>query len=378
MSEGNAALALALGAGAGLGLWYLLHDDERNDHDKTTPPETPADPAPAGTISSPVPATPGPACALRLDAAGLTADGLLVDVPSAVDRCKSARAAELVLADDAPTEVYVRLAAALQEAGITLRLSPRRNRRRNGRGRRYSRQGRTILRDGEPVLYLDRVDLGDQRFATTPHEADRLAQRVVDLLNGSGRARRQAAPSTDLTTFAATVHALARPIEENPTPDGRARGRFGRKVFLAAIRRALRDTDYARLAPEMIDRLLIDAHRAGLIELARADLVAAMDPAEVRASEIRHLEATYHFVVAERTDPRNATTHRIFVFRTAPKNGNSRTRFYEADPPTTWEDAKRRLVAAGLLDVRILLASEWVLAADPPLRVPPDRLRPLP
>ena len=269
MSNGNAALALALGAGTGLGLWYLTRDDD-NDHD-TTPvrPAAPTEPVPTtATTQAPAP------CTMRLDAAGLTVDGVLVDVPSAVDFCKNAPATELTLADDAPTTVYLELAAALQRAGITLRLAPRRN-GRNTRGRRdrprYIREGRRILRDGEPLLSLDRVDLGDQRFAITPHEADALAQRVVDLLNGSRRARRQSSAS------------------------------------------------------------------------------AATDAA-----------------------------HRIFLFRTYPKNGNSRTRFYQADPPTTWEDAKRRLVAAGLLDERILLPTEWKLVADPPLRVPPDRLRPLP
>jgi hypothetical protein len=72
--------------------------------------------------------------------------------------------------------------------------------------------------------------------------------------------------------------------------------------------------------------------------------------------------------------------HRVFLFRTNRKNGGSRTRFYEANPPTTWDDARRRLTAAGLLDERILLPTEWSLVADPPspIRVPANRLRPLP
>lgn len=267
----NAALALALGAGTGLGLWYLMRDDEEDESDAT--PDRPAARAqPAPTTTATAAQNPAP-CAIRLDAAGLTANGVLVDVPSVVARCQNAGAAELTLAGDAPTAAYLELAAALQRAGITLRLAPRRNARsvRGGRGRpRYTREGRRILRDGEPVFQLDRIDLGDQRYAISPHEADALAQRLVDLLNGSRRARRQSSASA---------------------------------------------TDAA---------------------------------------------------------------HRIFLFRTYPTNGNSRTRFYQADPPTTWEDAKRRLVAAGLLDERILLPTEWKLVADPPLRVAADRLRPLP
>lgn len=59
------------------------------------------------------------------------------------------------------------------------------------RSARYSLEGRTILRDGEAILHLERVDLGDERYAITPHAADVLAQQIVDLLNGR-RSRRQA------------------------------------------------------------------------------------------------------------------------------------------------------------------------------------------
>jgi hypothetical protein len=54
------------------------------------------------------------------------------------------------------------------------------------RAKRFSREGRTILRDGEAILYLERVDLGDQRYATSPHEADRIVERIVSLLNKHG------------------------------------------------------------------------------------------------------------------------------------------------------------------------------------------------
>jgi hypothetical protein len=54
------------------------------------------------------------------------------------------------------------------------------------RMKRYTLEGRTIVRDGEAIVYLDRVDLGDQRYAISPHEADRLAERIVSLLNQHG------------------------------------------------------------------------------------------------------------------------------------------------------------------------------------------------
>ena len=51
---------------------------------------------------------------------------------------------------------------------------------------RYTREGRTILRDGGPILYVDRVDLGDARYAISPYHADLLTERMVRLLNKYG------------------------------------------------------------------------------------------------------------------------------------------------------------------------------------------------
>lgn len=250
MSNGSAALAMALGAGAGLGLWHLL----RKEDDSPTSLA-----APAGTAT---------ACVLRLDASGLTAGGETVDVPTAVTRCKSAGRVELIVSEDAPGATFTDLSTALADAGVVV------NQRRNGRSRRgarrnhrYTREGRTILRDGVPVLQLGRVDLGDQRYAISPHETDVLAEEIVRLLDRSGR-RRQAASSDD------------------PTP-----------MF----------------------------HR--------------------------------------------------FALRTYP---DGRTRWYVAESPTTWEEAKRRLVAAGVLDDRVMLPTEWKLVGDPPFRVPASQWKSLP
>ncbi len=56
---------------------------------------------------------------------------------------------------------------------------------RNARGsRRWSREGRTLLRDGVATFQIVRVDLGDQRYAMSPHETDVLAEQIVRLLNG--------------------------------------------------------------------------------------------------------------------------------------------------------------------------------------------------
>lgn len=118
------------------------------------------------------------------------------------------------------------------------------------------------------------------------------------------------AADVDLPSFALMVEALAADVEPDPSEDGRARGRFGdRKVFIAAIRRALGRTKYASLSRAAIDELIFRAHREQLLHLGRADLVAAMDPDEVRDSEIRVDGATFHFVI-DPSASRNAIPHR--------------------------------------------------------------------
>lgn len=81
-------------------------------------------------------------------------------------------------------------------------------------------------------------------------------------------------------------------------------GRFGaEKVFVSAIWRRI---EHDRLAPDMsLDRFkrwLVSANREQLLDLARADLVGAMDAKLVADSEIEDKGATFHFVVDRRTD----------------------------------------------------------------------------
>ena len=74
--------------------------------------------------------------------------------------------------------------------------------------------------------------------------------------------------------------------------------RFGPdKVFIASVWEALaRDPELGALGEAGFKHLLVEAHRRGLLDLSRADMVAAMDPEDVAASETRHLSATYHFI----------------------------------------------------------------------------------
>jgi hypothetical protein len=90
------------------------------------------------------------------------------------------------------------------------------------------------------------------------------------------------------SAFAARVLAAARASKT---------GRFGNdKVFISHVFRQLADEGAAVSDVEAFKDRLISAHRRGLLSLSRADLVEAMDPKDVDASEARYLSATFHFV----------------------------------------------------------------------------------
>ncbi len=97
---------------------------------------------------------------------------------------------------------------------------------------------------------------------------------------------------TQLSSFADEVRRVARSASH---------GLFGtRKVFISAVWDELRRSGpwSALSLPEVKSRLLA-AQRTGALELARADLVAAMDPQLVAASETLADGASFHFVVRE-------------------------------------------------------------------------------
>lgn len=69
-------------------------------------------------------------------------------------------------------------------------------------------------------------------------------------------------------------------------------------MFIAAVWRMLHNAPgLGGMSQERFKELLVQAHCARLLELARADLVAVMNDAEVAQSEIRTPEATFHFVI---------------------------------------------------------------------------------
>ena len=109
-------------------------------------------------------------------------------------------------------------------------------------------------------------------------------------LAASARRAAPALTTCSLAEFAAAARHAVAAIGDD------ANERYGlRKVFLAAVHAALGGEGAIHL--EAFKRRMVRAHRAGLLVLARADLVAAMPPAAVAGSEVSEGGAEFHFVL---------------------------------------------------------------------------------
>jgi len=75
-------------------------------------------------------------------------------------------------------------------------------------------------------------------------------------------------------------------------------GRFGdNKVFIIHVWRALQnDADFRGMDLAAFKQRLAEANNARLLDLSRADLIQAMDPDDVRLSEVTYLNAAFHFI----------------------------------------------------------------------------------
>jgi hypothetical protein len=167
----------AVGLGSGLALWHLTNREH------TSSLSSPSTTSPSAQPTAPALRT----CIVRIEPTALTVDGARVDLAEAIRSCKAAGHAAVSVAPNAPASLYARLIAALGAANIpTTRNGRSRPRESSRASERYTHEGRTILRDGEPILYVDRVDLGDARYAISPYHADLLTGRMVRLLNKHG------------------------------------------------------------------------------------------------------------------------------------------------------------------------------------------------
>jgi hypothetical protein len=93
----------------------------------------------------------------------------------------------------------------------------------------------------------------------------------------------------DLRTFAEQVKSAARDCRT---------GRFGdNKVFIAHVWKALQvEPAFRSMDLAAFKEHLAEANNVRLLDLSRADLVQAMDPDDVRESEVHYMSATFHFV----------------------------------------------------------------------------------
>jgi hypothetical protein len=164
---------------------------------------------------------------------------------------------------------------------------------------------RRALGDAEtvaPKLALDRLlarnagSDGSAAGLSVKDLRDEVVRRWVDDSLG-GPPPQVAEPSSfaalELDDFARRVQASARAC---------ATGRYGdSKVFIVHVWRTLladpafRGGDFSAFKTR-----LAEANNARLLNLARADLVQAMDPEDVRLSEVVYMNASFHFV---RIDP---------------------------------------------------------------------------
>jgi hypothetical protein len=104
---------------------------------------------------------------------------------------------------------------------------------------------------------------------------------------------RPSSDKADLSHFAERVKELAR---SSPT------GRFGdNKVFLSHIWQQYQSAaDGNGMTRDRFNQLLVEANRHNLLTLSRADLVSAMNPDDVRSSELRWENSTFHFIRTDR------------------------------------------------------------------------------
>ncbi|XXY14572.1 hypothetical protein WME88_40670 [Sorangium sp. So ce216] len=138
------------------------------------------------------------------------------------------------------------------------------------------------------VLLSRQADAPPQ--GTLKQAIDLLVRKASALRTGArGLLASQPAPlPADETAFATRVLEAARASKS---------GRFGdNKVFISHVLRRLAEDGIAIGDSDAFKARLVSAHRRGLLALNRADLVEAMDPADVDASETRYLSTTFHFV----------------------------------------------------------------------------------
>jgi hypothetical protein len=168
----------------------------------------------------------------------------------------------------------------------------------------HDRAGKGDLKAMDVHQHVERIGRGatkDELFAAAKtagveHSATTkkaLLDHLKNHAHGLGeKARTAAATPKDIPSkdFADRV---TRAAHEAPT------GGFGEeKTMISHVKAHLDRTDpaFARMNPEQFKAKLVEAHRAGHMELGRGDLFDGMNRHDVAASSTKHLNAEYHFV----------------------------------------------------------------------------------
>jgi hypothetical protein len=95
----------------------------------------------------------------------------------------------------------------------------------------------------------------------------------------------------DLKQFAQTVMEAARQTRE---------GWVGDKVFISRVWKEIQNKGgFEGMTFEAFKDRLVQANHQRLLSLSRADLAPLMDQQDVLASEIKHMDATFHFLLVE-------------------------------------------------------------------------------
>lgn len=150
-------------------------------------------------------------------------------------------------------------------------------------------------RPADPKKTLDRLisrQVGARREADAEWREAVLRHWVDESIDGQAPqppAPSHGPPSFDLADFARKVKAVA---------DACTSGRFGSdKVFISHVWNSLQDdSDFHLKDLAAFKQHLGEANNARLLDLSRADLVQAMDPEDVRLSEVSYHNATFHFI----------------------------------------------------------------------------------
>lgn len=145
----------------------------------------------------------------------------------------------------------------------------------------------------EQLLQLERADLVsdmDPRKVEASEISD-LGANFHFLTDASVRRRTAPVPRRGPASIPELADAVAGAVRTV----GRD-GRFGpHKVFISEVWKKV--APEARMTREEFQRALLEMNRLGLVRLARADLVAAMDRNQVAASEILDRGTSFHFVL---------------------------------------------------------------------------------